>query len=200
MDKTKSTIFGKRAREFIQCGGTLIMLAHVNKHKNDDGKPVYAGTTDIVDDSDCAYLIDQVSEDGEKRTVKFENIKNRGDVAQEIIFEYSIESGITYNERLESCRKIGAQEAISIERDNIFNESIERHKEAAEAIREAIENGCNLKTQILSEAAKISGLTRKRLVEALKFHTGENLHRHQYWQLEIGDKNAHKYFLNREHL
>ncbi|RLA42562.1 MAG: hypothetical protein DRR42_23210, partial [Gammaproteobacteria bacterium] len=64
MSKSVSTAFGNVIRAFITSGGTVIGLAHVNKYKNDDGESVYSGTTDIVDDSDCAYIIDVVEDNG----------------------------------------------------------------------------------------------------------------------------------------
>ena len=39
-------------------GGTMVVLAHVNKNRNSSGKVVYAGTSDIKDDFDCAYDLD----------------------------------------------------------------------------------------------------------------------------------------------
>jgi len=46
MDKRMSSRFSSVIRQFVLRGGTCISLAHTNKHRNSDGKPVYAGTTD----------------------------------------------------------------------------------------------------------------------------------------------------------
>lgn len=93
MNKDKASEFNQIIRQLVQAGGTAILLAHVNKHRGDDGKVVHAGTSDSVDDSDCAYLLDVVSEDASgMRTVKFENIKSRGDVEQEAFYQYNASS------------------------------------------------------------------------------------------------------------
>jgi hypothetical protein len=55
MDKQTSSEFGNTAREFIAAGGSLIVLAHTNKHKDADGKGIYSGTSDIRDDADCVF-------------------------------------------------------------------------------------------------------------------------------------------------
>ena len=73
MDKKVASDFGVYMRSFVSKGGTIIMLAHTNKHRDDEGKVVFSGTSDIVDDVDCAYTID-VSENGnqETKTIIFE--------------------------------------------------------------------------------------------------------------------------------
>jgi archaellum biogenesis ATPase FlaH len=87
MDKKKGSEFMKLAREFVSCGGTMIMLAHTNKNRGIDGKVVAGGTSDIGDDCDCAYTLDEVQGTSKThKTVLFENFKNRGDVARELSF------------------------------------------------------------------------------------------------------------------
>ena len=90
MDKKLASDFGKQMRMFVTNGGTIIMLAHTNKNRDADGKVVFSGTSDIVDDVDCAYTLD-VNDDKSGLTDKavlFENIKSRGDVAQEAAYKY----------------------------------------------------------------------------------------------------------------
>jgi hypothetical protein len=65
MDKQTSSEFGNTAREFIATGGSLIVLAHTNKHKDTEGKGIYSGTSDIVDDADCVFIIDKLGESDE---------------------------------------------------------------------------------------------------------------------------------------
>lgn len=92
MDKRAASSFGNVARQFVLAGGTLICLAHTNKHKNADGKGVYAGTSDIVDDCDCVFMIDKISESEDffSKTIKveFTNKKSRGNNANKIGFSY----------------------------------------------------------------------------------------------------------------
>ena len=68
MDKRMSTDFGIIARGFVSAGG-IYCPCHTNKNPNSDGKAQYSGTSDIVDDSDCCFVIDSVSVD-EKVTLQ----------------------------------------------------------------------------------------------------------------------------------
>ncbi|WP_153131422.1 hypothetical protein [Dechloromonas hortensis] len=79
MDKTKASQFTKVIRQFVMKGGTVIGMAHTNKKLGANGKPIYGGTSDIVDDFDCAYTIatEECSNPAEKIVV-FDNIKRRG--------------------------------------------------------------------------------------------------------------------------
>ena len=57
MSKRQGRTFGKHVRLFVMKGGTIIVLAHTNKYCDNEGKPIYAGTSDLVEDFDCAYLM-----------------------------------------------------------------------------------------------------------------------------------------------
>ena len=82
MDKKQSSGFADIARRFVLKGGTLLGLAHTNKRDGPDGRPIYAGTSDILDDFDCGYMISEVSQPSGSavRVVQFENLKRRGNV------------------------------------------------------------------------------------------------------------------------
>jgi hypothetical protein len=101
MNKKVGSMFMDSSRQFVQSGGTLIMLAHTNKHKGLDGKVVYGGTNDVASDADCVFTIDLISDDGITKQVLFENIKNRGNVSREISFSYKLDAE-NYHDLLES--------------------------------------------------------------------------------------------------
>src|SRR5690606_22110812 len=112
MDKKKGSEFMESVRQFVAHGGTVIMLAHVNKNRGEDGKVIFAGTSDMVDDADCAYTLDEVTKDalsGDK-TVKFENFKSRGDVANEEVYRYDAGPGKNYLQRLQTVTVVSADE------------------------------------------------------------------------------------------
>ena len=138
MDKGRSSGFGEVVRRFTMHGGSVIMLAHVNKHRNDEGGVVYAGTADLVDDADCAYTLDIVTEEATGRTVKFENIKNRGDVALEAVYQYDHTEGKGYTDRLDSIRPVSEGERRQAEHRRIMADKFERNREAVEAIKQCL--------------------------------------------------------------
>ncbi len=101
MDKGVVSRFNTMLRKFATQGGTVIALAHTNKHPR-DGKGVPGGTSDLLDDFDCGYVIDPVSDDGGRRVVEFRNVKSRGPVAKAVAFSYSTEPGVSYRDLLDS--------------------------------------------------------------------------------------------------
>lgn len=196
MRKDKSSQFGESVRQFVAHGGTVVMLAHVNKHRGDDGKVVYSGTSDLVDDADCAYTLDIVTEDQDTRTVKFENFKSRGDVQSEAVYEYRHANGLTYQERLDSIRSVTDTEREEAERQRAMDERYQANREAIQALREALQEGVTKKTDLIKAAMENSGLSRKQITRALRDHTGTSALDYQYWTVAKTGKNTHEYRLN----
>jgi AAA domain len=59
MDKRAMRKLGLDTRPFTMGGGALLLLAHTNKARGAKGELIYAGTSDLMEDVDCAYLIDE---------------------------------------------------------------------------------------------------------------------------------------------
>ncbi len=91
MDKAASSGFARVLRQFVLKGGTVVALAHTNKNPGADGRAVFSGTTDFVDDLDCAYVVEALPQgpDAYVRTVEFTNIKRRGDVVLSVAYHSS---------------------------------------------------------------------------------------------------------------
>lgn len=197
MDKKRGSRFGEVVRQFSMHGGTVIGLAHVNKHADDDGNVVYAGTTDLVDDCDCAYTLETVTEDQSSgiRTVKFTNIKNRGDVALEALYEYDYSEKLNYQSRLNSVRSLSDEEKQQAINRKYREAALERNRDAIEVIKNLIKAGTTNKTDII-KAAQAEGITKAKSQKALKEHEGKSVIDHQYWQVSIQANNAHVYKLN----
>ena len=199
MRKDRASLFGTNVRQFVSNGGTVIMLAHVNKHPDDDGKPIFAGTSDLVDDADCAYMLDVLADDKATgtRTVKFDNFKSRGDVAHEAVYEYDAGKGVTYQRRLDSIRAVGDQERDKAKSRKRTEANLERNRDAVEALKESIREGVTRKTELVKDAHERSGIPKARIKKALADHTGNKVDEAQFWHLRIEGKNAHIYQLNR---
>lgn len=194
MDKKTGSAFMKRAREFVQAGGTLIMLGHTNKHKNKEtGKVVYGGTNDIASDADCVYTIDTIGNSGTSKEVIFENIKSRGDVEPQKVFSYALKTE-HYSELLESVTVATSED---LERASKAKESQARftdHWDAIEAIETALKNGATARDDVIKEAMN-DGVSRSKITKALKEFTGDKLIDGALWRVEKGEKNAKSYFL-----
>jgi hypothetical protein len=172
------------------------MLAHVNKNRNEQGKVVFTGVADLVDDVDCAYTLDVVNTQENTRSVIFENIKNRGNVEQEACYSYSCKAEIDYFARLDSIQKVTEEEKGGIEHMRRLNLMLEKNKEAIDVICEVLSEGPMKKTELIAEAAKRSGISRKRINKALIEHRGTDINQHQFWAEEVGEHNTRTYHLN----
>ena len=197
MNKKVCSEFGENIRQFISHGGTVIMLAHVNKHRDEDKKIVYSGTTDLIDDADCAYTLDTIQDDPNgMRTVKFENIKNRGDVTLEAFYKYNYQSVTSYFDRLDSVTPIGNEERKKIEAQKKLDAIYNKNKNAIDAIKKCIDEGINTKTELIKEAASRSYESKNKIRKALDEHLGTDKLKNQFWFKKIGEKNAHTYHKN----
>jgi hypothetical protein len=198
MHKEKSSKFGECVRQFVSHGGTAIMLAHTNKHRDDENKVVYSGTTDLVDDADCAYTLDVVTEEKANglRTVQFTNFKSRGDVTSEAVYRYDFADGTTYRERLYSVEAVGQAERQEAEKRKRLDMMLDKNRNAVEIIKECLREGIINKTELIAQAHERSGITKAKISAALRDHTGSAVSDHQFWHVNVKDKNAHAYQLN----
>jgi hypothetical protein len=194
MDKKAATAFGKLARSFVGAGGTIITLAHTNKNRNDEGKRVFGGTSDILDDCDCSYVIDGGGPDGHnKYRAIFDNNKARGDVAQKVAFQYSKLDGCTYEQLLNSIVRLGKKEAKAADKENQLRKDIRVDKTTVDAILEALGDG-ELSTQaILSHVTEETPIGRRPAKNALIKWTGEDYDQGHRWTFRRGEKNEKLY-------
>ncbi|TOB30391.1 hypothetical protein CGK08_23560, partial [Vibrio parahaemolyticus] len=78
-------------RDFVMKGGTFIGLGHTNKNRDGDNKLVYSGTSDLIEDVDCIYMMDikydNTDENGtQTKHIQLINQKLRGNNALELTF------------------------------------------------------------------------------------------------------------------
>ena len=196
MNKDTSTEFMKVVREFSLHGGTVISLAHVNKHRGADGKLIAAGTSDIKDDSDCAYILDVASRSDGTTTVNFENIKSRGDNVQTVSYKYVRRSGQSYADLVESVC-LANDEEVKAARDEDENlRRLHNNHDAIQAIAGVIMGGVSKKTDLIAAAADRSVLSKNKIKKALHEHTGDNYLAGDRWFVKkSGDRNTQEYQL-----
>jgi hypothetical protein len=192
MDKKRTTDFTKQARTFILAGGTIIALAHTNKNKAANGKSVQGGTSDLVDDFDCAFIIDELSTDVDKaeKVVEFRNIKRRGDVALTAGFTYSIENNQTYEDLLLSVRPVDLTVLETI------RHALAQQTDAViiDALKAAIAGGTRTKMELGKKVAgelKISGRSVLRIIDR---YTGDDPTQY-HWNYVVRDRGKHEFSL-----
>jgi len=195
MDKKIGTEFGKVVRAFVSNGGTVIMLAHTNKHRDGDGKVIFSGTSDIVDDIDCAYTLDIVGDDPFNRTVVFENFKSRGDVVKKISYSYSATEGQDYYDLLNSVEQVDEARATKLQLQKSIDEKLAKNEFIIEAVSEAITEGINTKTELAERVRQNTGISLSKVHTVLKAHEGNDFSKGDRWRVSKADKNKHVYIL-----
>lgn len=187
MDKSRQTEANKVLRAFVQAGGTVIALAHVNKHRGEDGGLVYQGTTDQVDDADCAYIMDVV-ERHILKTVTYRNIKMRGDVAGQCGYEYRNEG--TWRDKLDSVQTMDEAQIARASRETAIAAELAKNADIIEAARQALADGPMLTTDLEKAISEETGDSKRRIKAALKAHTGTRWHDGHRWRVNDGKRNA----------
>jgi len=172
MDKETSADFMVRCREFVTNGGTIIALGHVNKNRDAEGKLVYAGTTDIVDDGDCTFMLEKINETGTTRTVLFENIKMRGNVARELAFSYSIADAASYQQRFDSVSRMTKEDLAAATKRIETEVQLSRDQYVINAITEAIRVGHAVKGELVKYVQQETAMSRRPVIAALDRYQG----------------------------
>lgn len=187
MDKVSSSSFSNVIRRFIVKGGTLVALAHTNKKLGPDGLPVYSGTTDIIDDSDCAYIIAPIaSSDGSnEKVVEFLNMKRRGNVVLKAAYSYTIENEATYNEILLSVCLVDPKQIDVIKQV----EALKSNAEMIAAVQNCISEGINTKMKLVDAVAAKTSCSKRYSLKIIEQHTGIDPAIHK-WDFKVCERGA----------
>ncbi len=187
MDKDASSKFNTKLREFSQSGGSVILLAHTNKNRNGDGKLVAGGTSDLIDDADCAYVIDVLNDDGHTKTVIFENQKRRGNCAGEVIFEYTSKAD-NYQQLVDSVTMTEDPDAVKDEMK--ATEQFNKDASVVGAIKEILMDGKILKTDLQCRVTDETGIPKRKVVDVIDRYAGESFFEQRtIWRIVKGQRN-----------
>jgi hypothetical protein len=187
MDKTKASAFTKVGRQFVAKGGTLVCLAHTNKNLGQDGKPVYAGSSDFRDDADCAYTIRPLAVEAgaTEKTVLFENIKRRGMAAIEVAFSYAIGRDVTYHETLASVQEIDPAQVTDLK----AAEALHSDADLIEVVSGCIREGVNTKMMLARVVGQRAGISKRTAIQIIERYTGEDPINSR-WCFAVGPRGA----------
>jgi hypothetical protein len=192
MDKRDVSGFADTCRQFVMHGGTILAFAHTNKNTTPSGALKYAGTTDLIEDFDAAFIITPLDTDkpGDDRVVRFECIKRRGDSPDKAAYAYSTENGLSYDQLLASVEEVSFDKLGQIDRD------IQQRTDAelVEAIRVCIGESITTKMQIAAEVAKRTKTSGKSVIRLIDRYTGDDPAKH-HWTFTIGERGKHIFVL-----
>jgi hypothetical protein len=193
MDKRESSEFANLCRTFIMAGGTIVSLAHTNKRTDPSGRPIYSGTSDIVDDVDCAYTIEEVPQAAsrkDEKLVQLRNIKRRGGNPEELAYTYSVAPGQSYSELFASVRR---QSDADLEQARAEAER-ETDADVIETIEDCIREGIRTKTGLKAEAAKRTRVGQNKVGNIIDRYAGDDPARHR-WTYASGGHGKREYWL-----
>jgi hypothetical protein len=184
MDKRRASEFTAWVRRFVQKGGTLLGLAHTNKKAGADGKPIYAGTTDLVDDFDCAYILAERPESTSAghRIVEFANCKRRGNAAERAVYSYNAKEAVSYDDRVSSVQALNQVDFDPL----IYTPEIAEAAVAA-AIAQQIKAGVKQKMALMKAVQTEHRLSRRTVQAVLEQWTGKA------WDFDVKDRGAKVY-------
>lgn len=195
IDKKASSHFADLLRRFVLKGGTVLCLAHTNKRRNAEGKPIYGGTSDFVDDFDCSYIISSVTPDASpnERTIMFDCNKRRGDVAQRVYYTYGIEDGLSYEAMLASVRPADPDRFNATDADAAPSDT-----DLIEAVKGHLQHGVTTKMKLAAGVAKMARTSQRAALRVIDKYTGNDPAFH-HWDYDVQARGAKVFvLLNRE--
>ena len=185
MDKRLTSDFTNIVRSFVTKGGTVIALAHTNKNPDQDGKQVYGGVSDTLNDIDCAYTIAEISDQDGTKVVEFANIKRRGNVVQSAAYSYCVGNKISYNEILSSVQSLDQSTLKPVKQA----EAIKSDTEVITAVTACITGGVNTKMKLAEATAKTTHISKRSAIQIIEKYTGTDPTSHR-WTFSTGDRGA----------
>lgn len=187
MDKKDSSALADACRRFVMKGGTILGLAHTAKNPNTNGSLRYAGTTDVLEDFDAAYLIaplERLTEAGE-RLVEFTSIKRRGNSAETAAFAYAADREISYAERLMSVRPVDLNNLDDFKRLDAQRSD----GEMIAYVKAQITGGVMQKIALAAAVAQAAAVSKREAVRVIERYTGTDPEQH-HWQMSIKARGA----------
>jgi hypothetical protein len=193
MSKSETSGFTEVIRRFVLAGGSLLCLSHTNKHTDANGKNVFAGVSDIIDDLDCAYVIDVKDGADGKRVAHLTNKKRRGNVPDRLAYAYSPDPSLSYIERLTSVHETDGYDGGA---DDVLDYKTPDH-EILQSLALTIHHGGESgKMEIVRSVAAQDKVSKRRVLKLLEQYAGENSDGH-YWRYVVRARGIHVFELTR---
>ncbi len=189
MNKNAQAALYDVLRMLVTKGASVIIAGHANKHKDHDGRLIYEGTADTMNDIDCAYSIYQMSEkDAPVQVVEFRREKDRGDIIAKVTYQYEKRTGMNYMDIINSVERLDGSHADMAIRDKESRDLLNKYESEILVIESILREGTQNQTDIINQATKnkdLSGeISRRSVTNALEDLTGIK------WDYLRGQKNA----------
>ena len=163
-------------------GMTIVLLAHTNKHKGEDGKLIFEGTGDVRADCDDMIYLEHVKRPDGGMTISTVPDKKRGDFAP-LTFEITKERSV-----------IPAEEYKDIAKENKERQRRDKDADVIESIKCALQDGCLTQQEVIKHCSEVGGIGKARTRKALDYYSQE-CRRIWYAARNKQNKNAWEYTL-----
>jgi hypothetical protein len=200
MDKKSSSQFMTTCRALTSAGGTIIALAHINKQTRDKEESIPGGTSDILDDCDCAYVLDVINEtqttEGKTRTVEFQQKKSRGPTVESAAYSYTVYPDADYHRMFNSVNIVDGNSADQARAAKAL--TVEKTQDAAliHAISDLLSAAPAIcQQEIVDNITSLEISTRRKVVTCLKRWSCP-ANEGGLWTLFKGESNSNHYQAN----
>lgn len=155
LDKKDTSIFLQLMRKITLSGGTIVLLGHTNKHRQDN-ELVFEGVGDWTSDMDCVYGLDfEYDESNNEKTVIFDNKKSRGSVPQTVSYKYYAGKELdNYIDRIESVEEVSNEQAEYLQEQSRLRQLESKHEDALHFIVAILKKHTYLTQKAIRDKAK----------------------------------------------
>lgn len=193
-DKKETVNFYRALRPFTISGGTILGIGHTNKATDQNGRAVYAGVADIIQDVDAALIGELVlspTEQNAIQAVEFRREKGRLVKTPSVICGYAGRDGLSWRDRVRTVHVLTKDE---MEVHRLKNARL-GDLEAIICISEILRiDGSMKKMELVKAVMETTGESRRDVMATLDRYTGDDPKRH-LWNFKVGDRGAKSYKL-----
>lgn len=192
MSKKESSTFNKVVRRFTSRGGTFIGMSHTNKKRSSDGQLVHAGTTDVLEDFDCAYMLSLMKATDNaagQPVVKLLNIKKRGGVCEAAAYTFD-STQADYLSLLNSVRELDPEHLSALD----AREALIDQAHLIRAVEEVIAEADTQKMRLIQEVVRRTAAGRNQIERLLQEYEGDQATKR--WNYKVGARGMKVYHLN----
>ena len=168
-------------KRFCELGGTVITLAHANKHLDKKtGAPILEGQGLISNNANCVSYLQKFDD-----IIKMVNTKKRTIVKEEVIFK--IGKDLPYPDLLDSVRTLTGDQATQLFQDRKRDQLAQDHATIVQTIKETILNGIDHRTDLAKVVYDNTGDYKKTIYNVLDELEGK------LWKMTRGPNNSKVY-------
>jgi archaellum biogenesis ATPase FlaH len=149
MNKKIQSEFYNILRKLVAKNATVIIAGHTNKYPDEHGNLVYEGTSDTMNDIDCAYSINLMTPSEGDVVVEFRRVKSRGDVVSAVSYGYRRVTGMSYYDIVDSVCKLNEQESSLVSEQNKVQEKLNKYESEKLFVQHILNNGPLIQSDIV---------------------------------------------------